>query len=156
FVALAERAGPELRGESSHEFAWWQRLAAEIGNFRAAVAWLRRRGRPEDALRLVGGLDWFWTAYTYVAEGRALLSPLLAEPAEVAAPPLRAAGLPLLGRLANLQDDEAAAQTALEEALALWQHLGDAPRAAETLYALASAAITAGDLSRAADLAAET
>src|SRR5262249_38397434 len=103
FVALAERAGPELRGESSHEFAWWQRLAAETGNFRAAGAWLRRRGRPEDALRLVVGLDWFWTEYTYVAEGRALLSPFLAESAEVAAPPLRAAGLTLLGTLANLQ-----------------------------------------------------
>jgi predicted ATPase/DNA-binding CsgD family transcriptional regulator len=156
FLALAERGGPELRGASAQEFAWWQRLAGEIANFRAAIAWLRDRARPAEALRLVVGLDWFWTEYTYVAEGRAVVEALLAESPRDVPPATRAAALTLLGTLADLVEDHTAARAALEEALGLWQSLGETNRAAETLYSLATAAIVADDLPRAGRLAAET
>jgi predicted ATPase len=50
FLALAERAGPELRGPGQVE--WLERLEADNGNLRAAMAWLLEADKVEDAVRL--------------------------------------------------------------------------------------------------------
>jgi predicted ATPase/DNA-binding CsgD family transcriptional regulator len=96
FMALAERAEPELRGPNQQY--WLRRLEAENDNLRAALAWsfedqeTRRRGdeespassqdrslspplhvspsRAEVGLRLAGALWWFWTVRSCYAEGR--------------------------------------------------------------------------------------
>jgi predicted ATPase/class 3 adenylate cyclase len=54
YVALAESAGPHLRGAG--QLAWARDLAVEIGNFRAAVDWAVEQASPEPALRLVSPL----------------------------------------------------------------------------------------------------
>jgi predicted ATPase len=54
YVALAESAGPHLRGPG--QLAWARDLAVEIGNFRAAVDWAVEQDSPEPALRLVAPL----------------------------------------------------------------------------------------------------
>jgi hypothetical protein len=54
YVALAESAGPHLRGRD--QLAWAQDLAVEIGNFRTAVDWAVEQELPGHALRLVAPL----------------------------------------------------------------------------------------------------
>jgi predicted ATPase len=51
-VAFAERAEPELAGPDSS--AWVARIEADLGNIRAALAWLQATGNTERALRLGG------------------------------------------------------------------------------------------------------
>ncbi len=66
FLALAERAAPELRGPDQLE--WLTRLSAEHDNF---VAALRHAISVRDAptgLRLVAALSWFWLMRDYETE----------------------------------------------------------------------------------------
>ena len=57
FLRLAERAEPELRGGG--QLPWLARLTADHGNLDAALRHLVRT-RPEDGLRLMALLSWFW------------------------------------------------------------------------------------------------
>ncbi|MGW1214683.1 BTAD domain-containing putative transcriptional regulator [Streptomyces sp. NPDC002499] len=57
FLRLAERAEPELRGGG--QLPWLARLTADHGNLDTALRHLVRT-RPEDALRLMALLSWFW------------------------------------------------------------------------------------------------
>ena len=74
WLALAERAGPELHGPD--QLRWLDRLDAEHDNLRAALAWGRDR-HPEAALRLAGCLWPFWRWRQYYGEGRGWLERLL-------------------------------------------------------------------------------
>jgi non-specific serine/threonine protein kinase len=152
FLAFAETAGPALEGPD--QSAWFNRIEAEVGNIRAALAWLQAHDRIEEALRLAGALAWFWTAPTYVAEGRERLESLLGLPVGVAAP-VRAKALEAAGDLAHWQADTARATELQEEALALWRSVGDRRRIAATLRGLGSAAIDARAYERAEALLTE-
>ncbi len=69
YLALAEEADPHLR--TAEQLVWLDRLEAERGNMRAALAWfLERTADEEQALRLAGALGWFWTVRSHVSEGR--------------------------------------------------------------------------------------
>lgn len=57
FRELAERAEPALRGAG--QLPWLARLDAERDNLDAALRHLVARA-PEDALRLMAALSWFW------------------------------------------------------------------------------------------------
>ncbi len=76
FLALAERAEPELRG--SGQQAWYARLLEDEGNFRAALTWALQVDEGESALRLAGALWMFWRWAGLFAEGRAWLTAALA------------------------------------------------------------------------------
>ena len=54
YLALAERAEPELG--AAEQITWLDRLEAEQGNLRAALAHLLQSGDGETALRLAGAL----------------------------------------------------------------------------------------------------
>ena len=54
YVALAEAAGPHLRGREHLE--WTRVVARDIDNFRAALDWAVETPSPEHALRLVAPL----------------------------------------------------------------------------------------------------
>jgi predicted ATPase/transcriptional regulator with XRE-family HTH domain len=76
FLALAERAEPELRGPGQQ--AWYARLLEDEGNFRGALTWALRARDGETALRLAGALWMFWRWAGLFAEGRAWLTAALA------------------------------------------------------------------------------
>jgi tetratricopeptide (TPR) repeat protein len=153
FLALAERAEPELRGAAQAE--WLQRLEAEHDNFRAALDYFQARGAVEEGLRLGGALGWFWWMRGYLSEGRERLQALLAqsgyaigtEPPEHPPPvPLaQAAALNLAGMLADDQNDHRAACALFQESLALCRALDDQSGAAAALNNLGGQAVQARD-----------
>jgi predicted ATPase/DNA-binding SARP family transcriptional activator len=66
FLALAERAAPELRGPD--QLDWLTRLSAEHDNSAAALRHAIRVRDVPTALRLVDALSWFWLMRDYEAE----------------------------------------------------------------------------------------
>ncbi len=75
FTSLAESADREQN--SPKETLWFNRLAREWDNLRAALRWLLEND-PETGLRLAGSLDRFWEARDEQGEGRQWLEALLA------------------------------------------------------------------------------
>jgi predicted ATPase/DNA-binding SARP family transcriptional activator len=67
FVALAERADPELRAVD--QIRWINRLSLERDNFNAALRHCVTVGDVRIALRLYQGLFWFWTTRGHEKEG---------------------------------------------------------------------------------------
>ena len=67
FVALAERADPELR--LARYAYWYQRLELEVDNFRAALDWALGPGDIALGVRLAGALGMFWYSKGYHVEG---------------------------------------------------------------------------------------
>jgi predicted ATPase/DNA-binding SARP family transcriptional activator len=66
FVALAERAEPELRARE--QLAWMNRLTAEHDNCIAALRGALEVADVATALRFVRALGWFWIMRDYEAE----------------------------------------------------------------------------------------
>ncbi len=69
FIALAERARPELQG--TEQKTWLDRVELEHDNFRAALEFAISAGRAGDASRLIYALWRFWQIRGYLREGRA-------------------------------------------------------------------------------------
>jgi non-specific serine/threonine protein kinase len=67
FVALAERADPELR--LSRYGYWCQRFELELDNFRAVLEWALSTGDITLGVRLAGALGMFWYSKGYHVEG---------------------------------------------------------------------------------------
>jgi non-specific serine/threonine protein kinase len=121
FVALAEEAERELTGE--HQQAWLDRLDAEHGNFRLALA----HASASDAqvgLRLATSLSRFWLVRGFLSEGRGWLVRLLAAARE-ADPATRAKALNWAGVFAWKQGDYAESTALYEEGLAIRRALHD-------------------------------
>jgi predicted ATPase/DNA-binding CsgD family transcriptional regulator len=77
FLALAERAEPQLRGPD--QAAWLRRLAAEQADIRAALAWAQEAHRYESMLRLAAALRRrFWHDAGGLGEGLRWLEASLA------------------------------------------------------------------------------
>jgi len=140
FLALAERAAPELFG-GPRQTAWLDRLDREHDNVRAALAWTEQSGDITTMQRLVGALFWFWYVRGHVAEGRNWAKRALA--ADRAEPGIDRAGVLLAaGMLAHFQDDDIDAERRLNESLALYRSAGDRPG---ELFALAELGVLAED-----------
>ncbi len=129
FLALAERAEPELRGANQAE--WLNTLEREHDNFRVVLG----DSDSQHCLRLGIALHRFWYARGYISEGRGWLAGALSETGD-AALPLRAKGLNALGVLAWAQADYAAACACHQEALALFHQQQDSAGIARTLMNL--------------------
>jgi predicted ATPase/class 3 adenylate cyclase len=115
FAALAARATPEVGGPE--QGAWFDRLAAEHDNLRAALRWMVEAGDAEAGLRLCSSLAGFWYTCGYAGEGRAWLAEVLALPAAGAPTVARGQALAVAAMLAWHQDDLAAARAACLEAV---------------------------------------
>src|SRR5215218_167252 len=84
FVALAERAEPQLRGPD--QAAWLRRLTAEQADIRAALAWAQEADRDEAMLRLAAALRRrFWHDAGGLGEGLRWLEASLAVAADAPA-----------------------------------------------------------------------
>ncbi|MBK3525203.1 MULTISPECIES: BTAD domain-containing putative transcriptional regulator [Streptomyces] len=78
YLALAERAEPELRGPGQR--SWLARLDAESGNLRSALDEAVRRaaaGDPAQAARLATALAWWWLLRGRLAQARRSLRAVL-------------------------------------------------------------------------------
>jgi tetratricopeptide (TPR) repeat protein len=143
FVTLAEAAPFVTLAEAAPQAMWMDRLEMEYPNLRAALVWSRTEADGTTALRLVVALDGFWRHSGYLNEARLWLAEALTLRAGAASWPdstasrsLRAKALARLGHLASWQNDQVAAQPALEESLVLFRELGDTWSIADTLATL--------------------
>ncbi|MCC6943966.1 MAG: TIR domain-containing protein [Thermomicrobiales bacterium] len=135
FRDLAETAAPEFVGPNQSE--WLRRVSLDQDNMRAALGWAVT-AEPEIALRLCAALLEFWILTSTMREGtlwcrRALEAGGEANPAFVAETTVVAA------RLGYRQGDDAVAKQRGEEALQLFQQLGDERGVALAMMALAMA-----------------
>jgi predicted ATPase/DNA-binding CsgD family transcriptional regulator/DNA-binding XRE family transcriptional regulator len=150
YLALARAAESQIIGRD--QVAWLRHLQAELPNIRATLEWLLAEQRFEDGLELIGRLGQFWYRRNHFTEGRRLLAAFLDEAASDTATPARARALVAGAELANWQLDLDAAAAAGQEALLLWQRLGNPSGIGRALNALGSIAIDQGDLAHAQEL----
>jgi predicted ATPase/DNA-binding CsgD family transcriptional regulator len=139
YLALAEAAEPELKGE--RQVAWLERFERERDNLRAAISWSLERSNLQDASRLGWALWLFWWIRGHFAEGRRSMEQALSAEGNAAMPAsARAQALFVAGTMACGQGDHRSAEPLLDESAALFRELGDRRGVA---YALGSAAVVA-------------
>ena len=143
YLALAERAKPELTGRRQVE--WLERLEWENDNLRAALEW-STANEGTLALRLAAALWPFWYMHSH-AEGRRWLECALTHQGEP--PALRAEALLGAGTLAWAEADDASAERLCEEARYLFQEAGDPRGVAGALKLLGMMAVGRDDHGRA-------
>jgi predicted ATPase/DNA-binding CsgD family transcriptional regulator len=131
YLALAEAAAPHLVGHGQAE--WLDRLDAELGNLRAAIAFSLTQPDPAPGLRLATSLRVYWRARGHAAEGADALRALLDAPAGQGATLPRARALAAAARLLQLTGGYAVAGDYCEEALAIARAAGDDYLVAELL-----------------------
>jgi tetratricopeptide (TPR) repeat protein len=156
FAALAEEAAAALwdpvQGPSRVE--WLDRLEAEYGNLRAALAWAAESDR-ELELRLAVGLFEFWLSRSHYEEGlgwfeRALRNGAAADEA------LRARALHSAAFLSFELGDFDRGFAWAEESLALYRSLDDPVGIGRTVHVLSQAASSLGQRGRALAYAEES
>jgi predicted ATPase/DNA-binding CsgD family transcriptional regulator len=123
YLALAEEAAPHLM--AADQAAWLDRLDAELGNLRAAIAFSLIQPDPEPGLRLAASLRVYWMTRSHVTEAIEALQALLDTPAAQAATLARARGLAAAASLVRQTGGYAAAWDYCEEALAIARAAGD-------------------------------
>jgi len=132
YLALAEAAAPQLIAQGQAQ--WLDRLDAELGNLRAAVAFSLTQPDPEPGLRLAASLRVFWKARGHAAEGAGMLRTLLDKPAARGATLPRARALAAAADLIQFLDGYAIAADYCEEALAIAHAAADDYLIADLLY----------------------
>lgn len=145
FLAVAEEAGPHLRGSAAGE--WLDRLGLEHDNMLAALDHYQDSGDRDAALRLAAALSEFWQYRGYQAEGRRRLARALE--AGTADESLRSRALDGAAVLAASSGDLEAARGYATEALAIHAALGEEAGQAESLWTLGYVAIEDQDLAAA-------
>jgi predicted ATPase/DNA-binding CsgD family transcriptional regulator len=123
YLALAEAAAPQLAGADQAE--WLDRLDAELGNLRAAIAFSQAQPDPVPGLRLAASLRVYWRARGHAAEGAAALRALLDAPAAQGVTLPRARALAAAARLLQQTGGYAIAADYCQEALAIARSADD-------------------------------
>ncbi|MEO7803157.1 MAG: adenylate/guanylate cyclase domain-containing protein [Actinomycetota bacterium] len=154
YVDLAEQAQPHL--VTSKGRAWLDQLDRDNDNLRAAHAWAVTNEESDMALRMVVALWRFWHMRGYLQEGRRRAEESLAMPGAQQQTPLRAKALQAIGGISHWQAEIDSQRAYYEEALALWEKLGDEVRIADALYDLAFPEYMGGDFETAQMLAERT
>jgi predicted ATPase/class 3 adenylate cyclase/DNA-binding CsgD family transcriptional regulator len=132
YLALAEAAAPQL--VAADQAAWLDRLDAELGNLRAAIAFSQTQPDPEPGLRLASSLRQYWRARGHAAEGADALRALLHAPAAQAATLPRAQALAAAANLLQQVGSYAIAEDYCQEALAIARAAEDKYLTGELLY----------------------
>jgi tetratricopeptide (TPR) repeat protein len=143
FRQLVEDAEPHLT--SIERYMWLPRLTAERDNLRSALAWSRTQSDPDDELRFVAALAWYWYFGGHISEGRALAEHAMARSDAAARSRLHAMVLFSAGCLAAAHADYATSRDRLTECAAIFREIGDQRRAGYTLNYLALVVMSLGD-----------
>jgi non-specific serine/threonine protein kinase len=149
YLALSERAGPELFGPS--QGTWLELLEREHDNLRAALGWALERDEAGLGMRLASALGDFWAVRGHLAEGQGWLERALARWPE-SSTEVRAAALCGAGHLAYIRCELQRAAELLEASAELRRELGDQAGLAVSLHNLGRVAHYGDDLERAAAL----
>jgi predicted ATPase/DNA-binding CsgD family transcriptional regulator len=132
YLVLAETAAGPLVG--ADQAAWLDRLDAELGNLRAAIACSLTKTDVEPGLRLATSLHIYWEVRGHAAEGaaalRALLDGRVARPAML----LRARALAVAADLLDKTGGYAIAGDYCDEALPIARAAGDENLIANLLH----------------------
>ncbi len=131
YLALAEAASPQLIGPD--QGAWLDRLDAELGNLRAAIAFSLTQPDREPGLRLAASLRVFWQARGHGSEAADALRALLDAPAAQATL-TRARALAAAAALVERMGSYATAEDYCQEALAIATPAGDDYLVADLLH----------------------
>jgi predicted ATPase/class 3 adenylate cyclase len=150
---LAVLARDELRGDRQVEFL--DRLAAEHGNVRAALAYAIEARDAPLALAIAGDLGRFWVFRGHDREGRRWLEDALALP-QAPRDGLRWRALYWETVLANALGDRSGARHAAECALTLARELGDPVAISGSAQELARRLLDEGQYRRAEELLEES
>jgi predicted ATPase/DNA-binding CsgD family transcriptional regulator len=132
YLALAEAAAAQLVG--ADQAAWLDRLDAELGNLRAAIAFSLTKPDPGPGLRLAASLRVFWLARGHGSEAAGELQALLDMPAPEAAMLTRARALAAAANLVERAGSYAAAEDYCQQALAIAAPAGDDYLVADLLH----------------------
>lgn len=144
FLALAEQAENNLYGPAQKH--WFERLAEEHDNLRAAFDHLTAQADYAGALRLGAALSYFWRVRGHYAEGRRRLDSALDRLLD--ASPARASALCGAGALAQENGAYADARQYYEQGARLAAQSGDRSAEATALRGLGLVAIELGDYTR--------
>ena len=131
YLALAEEAAPQLIGPD--QAGWLDRLDAELGNLRAAIAFSQAQPDLEPGLRLAASLRVYWRIRGHAAEGADALRALLDAPAAQAATLPRARALAAAANLLQQTSNYAIAEHYYQEALTIAQAADDEHLVADLL-----------------------
>jgi non-specific serine/threonine protein kinase len=103
---------------------WLDRFEEEHDNIRSVLDWQVSAGEAVAALKLCGGLYWFWYIRGYLAEGQARIEHVLALAPDA---PLEHRGRAWLGAamMAHWQGDDDRAEPWVRQAIALSRQAGD-------------------------------
>jgi predicted ATPase/class 3 adenylate cyclase len=132
YLALAERAAPEIQGNDQRR--WLDLLELEHDNLRAALECAISEGAVDEASRLIFALWRFWQVRGYLREGRTWAERVLALPS--ADPLLRLRALEAAGGITYWMADMAATERLYGEAHERATALGDDPERAKAAYNL--------------------
>jgi predicted ATPase/class 3 adenylate cyclase len=139
FRTVVEEAEPEFLGADPGGCV--ARLAPDLDNIRAALGWTIEAQEPELGLRIAAAGWRLWQLRGQLSEGRRHLEAVLAIPGADQATLFRARALTALGGIMYWQTDPRV-RDVYEEALTLYESLGDEAGAAESLSNLGYAALT--------------
>jgi predicted ATPase len=142
---LADRAAAQgVPLVAADQAAWLDRLDAELGNLRAAIAFSLTRPDPAPGLRLAGSLRVYWLARGHAAEAADALQALLDKPTAPGATLARAQALAAAANLVERTGSYATAEDYCEEALAIARSAGDDHLVAELLHTRAWVSLRQG------------
>ncbi|HZG62410.1 MAG TPA: helix-turn-helix domain-containing protein [Rubrobacteraceae bacterium] len=140
FLALADRAHPELLGERQVE--WLERLEQEYGNLRAAMSWAVDADNGATGVRMGWTLWYFWWARSYHREGRRWMEEVLKC---TLSPASRGRALVVAGTLAYGHGDYERCGRYSEEGLELSRQVEDELGAAWARVGLGLSAMSGAD-----------
>jgi predicted ATPase len=130
---------------------WFERLAVEYPNIRAALDWSFTQDDDDTSVQIVSNLFRFWRSRGQITEGRGWVERAL-QRATQAPTSVRALLLSMAGRLAVDQEDLATARRYYTEGLELRQELGEWRSIAVQIGHLSWISFLEGDLSEARQL----
>jgi predicted ATPase/DNA-binding winged helix-turn-helix (wHTH) protein len=145
-LVLAEEGNPDL--SPADRAAWLAECDAEVDNFRTALDWLYENLELDWGLRLCIALFRFWDMRELLAEGRVRMETILRLTGS-GHTRQRAKVSQFLGALTTAQGDFPTAEFLLQQALDLYEELGDEWGIAVSLNALAISARDRGEYSAA-------